>query len=239
MLVSTFNNKKIFLIKPQKKGEDKLQKLGKVHFPLCYPGGRKLAGFLVKRPDVVGMVKREDIFVAFDALEIRDDLLCVKDIPAATGDAAIKRLKLEWDICILWTGMDAKTRSGKDLGFIGDLNVNWKTGEVESFHVGDGSVAQSLVGHLDIPTSYLLGYDKGFMIVKDEVLQLKLSGGAAGIAGEQYAKAKEEGKKIAAKVDDAGAKALDQGSKDLGKQLGKTKGMFGAFMDEYKKASKE
>ena len=38
-------------------------------------------------------------------------------------------------------------------------------------------------------------------------------------------------------IDDAGSKALDKGSKALGKQLGKTKGMFGSFMSEYKKAA--
>ena len=50
----------------------------------------------------------------------------------------------------------------------------------------------------------------------------------------------EEGDKVkkGAKVlDDKGSVAVDKGSRALGKQLGKTRGMFKAFKDEYQKAS--
>lgn len=94
----------------------------------------------------------------------------------------------------------------------------------------------------------LRGYRDGAMIVSDAALDLEFSGGAAAKAaeasvkvaakaGEVGAKAKAQAKKGAAIIDDAGSKALDKGSKALGKQLGKTKGMFGSFMSEYKKAA--
>lgn len=38
-------------------------------------------------------------------------------------------------------------------------------------------------------------------------------------------------------LDDKGSVAVDKGSRALGKQLGKTRGMFKAFKDEYQKAS--
>ena len=44
-------------------------------------------------------------------------------------------------------------------------------------------------------------------------------------------------KKGAKVLDDKGSVAVDKGSRALGKQLGKTRGMFKAFRDEYQKAS--
>ena len=42
---------------------------------------------------------------------------------------------------------------------------------------------------------------------------------------------------VAKVLDDKGSVAVDKGSRALGKQLGKTRGMFKAFKDEYQKAS--
>ena len=38
-------------------------------------------------------------------------------------------------------------------------------------------------------------------------------------------------------LDEKGSVAVEKGSRALGKQLGKTRGMFSAFKDEFKKAS--
>jgi hypothetical protein len=150
--------------------------------------------------------------------------------------AARARLALDWDKCLIWAGMDAKTTDGKVLGFVNDAEFNSKTGEVSSFFVGDGGTAQALVGSVVIPASMLCGYEKGFMLVAPEAAHMELSGGVAGKAGESYAKAKYEGKKVAEKAGKAAGEAVDKGSKALGKQLGRTKGMFSSFMDEFKKA---
>ena len=94
----------------------------------------------------------------------------------------------------------------------------------------------------------LKGYRDGAMIVEDAAANLEFSGGAAAKAAEASvkvaarasevtAKAKVQAKKGAAVIDEKGSKALDKGSRALGKQLGKTKGMFGAFVSEYKKAA--
>ena len=74
------------------------------------------------------------------------------------------------------------------------------------------------------------------MVVDPAAAKLALSGGVAARAGEGYAKAKAQGSKVAKKMDAQVSRAVAKGSKALGRQLGKTKGMFGSFMDEYKKA---
>ncbi len=211
-------------------------RLGKIHNTVFAPDGKRVVGFFVARPDIAGMVKREDVFVALDSIAPCDGGLRVTKGDESFDAAARARLGVDWDKCLIWAGMDAKTTEDKILGFVNDAEFNSKTGEVSSFFVGDGGTAQALVGSVVIPTSMLRGYEKGFMIVAPEAARMELSGGVAGKAGESYAKAKYEGKKVAEKAGKAAGEAVDKGSKALGKQLGRTKGMFSSFMDEFKKA---
>lgn len=213
-----------------------LKRLGHIHMTVFDPDGRRVVGFLVKRPDVAGLVRRSDRFVALDALEQRGDDLVVIDRRWGTGTAAQRRLGLDWDRCIMWIGMDARTTKGKRLGLVSDAEFDRETGQVVSFFVGDGVVAETLVGALPIPVSMLRGCSKNCMVVDPAAERLALSGGVAARAGEGYAKAKAQGSKVAKKVDAQVSRAVAKGSKALGRQLGKTKGMFGSFMDEYKKA---
>lgn len=211
-------------------------RMGKVHNTVFAPDGRRVVGFLVSRPDLAGMVKRPDVFLALDSIAPCDGGVRVTGGDASYDDEAWQRLGLDWDRCIIWVGMDAKTTDGKVLGYVNDASFNTKTGVVETFMVGDGGVAQSLVGSVQIPAEMLRGYEKGFMLVAPEAAGMALSGGVAAKAGEGYAKAKYEGKKAAEKAGRAAGQAVDKGSKALGKQLGRTKGMFSSFVDEFKKA---
>lgn len=227
-----------------KKGE--LARVGQVRQVVFVPKGDRVVGLLVRRPDVAGMVKRPDAFVALDALETTDDGLEVTRPEDGMDEAAIERLGLDWDACILWTGMDAKTTDGKELGWIADVSFDPKTGLAESFFVGDGSVAETLVGDVVIPADMLVGYKDGFMLVKPEAASLSLNGGLAAKAGESYARAKLGGKKVAEKAGKVVGDAAQKGARGVGRAIGKAKknaggsprGMFGAFMREYKKASK-
>ena len=60
---------------------------------------------------------------------------------------------------------------------------------------------------------------------------------AAAKAAEASVVVGDKVKKVAKVLDDKGSVAVDKGSRALGKQLGKTRGMFKAFKDEYQKAS--
>ena len=211
-------------------------RLGKVHMTVFSPDGKRVVGFLVSRPDVAGMVKREDVFVALDSIAPCDGGVRVTKGKESYDDAARARLGIDWDACLLWSGMDARTTDGKVLGYVNDASFNTKTGAVEAFMVGDGGMAQSLVGSVQIPVDMMRGYEDGFMLVDPGAACLTLSGGMAAKAGEGYAKAKIEGKKAAAKAGKAAGEAVDKGSRVLGKQLGRTKGMFSSFVDEFKKA---
>ena len=230
--LSEFKGKPVYVPKKGKSGA--FERLGKAHTAVFSPEGTSVVGFLVSRPDIVGMVKRPDVFVALDAFEDVDGGFRVTMGAEAFDEHAQRRLFLDWDRCIMWDGVDTKTTAGKSLGYVGDVVFDGSTGEVDAFLVGDGNVAESLVGLLRVPASMLVGYEKGYMIVAPEAARQELTGGFAAKAGEATARAKIEGAKAAAMAEEA----VDKGSRALGRQLGKTKGMFGSFVDEFKKASK-
>lgn len=221
------------------------ERLGKVHNTVFSPDGRRVVGLLVRRPDVAAMVKRPDVFCAFDALAPCDGGLRVTRGADAYDAAAHKRLGIDWNACIIWEGMDARTTTGKVLGYVGDATFDATTGAVVSIGVGDGEVARSLVGLVEVPVDMLVGYEKGFLVVLPEAAKIAASGGVAAKAGEGYARAKAAGTEAVEKVRergevavDAASEAVESGSRALGRQLGRTKGMFGNFVSEFKKASK-
>ncbi len=201
----------------------KLSKLGKVHMAVFSSDGKDLVGLLVHRPDVVGMVKREDAFVAWDSFEPYEKGLKVTRRDDGMDDAARKRLGVDWDACIMWTGMDAKTVGGKKLGYINDVEFSEKTGKVSRFFIGDGGVSRAIVGSFEVPPSLVKGYSNGYMILSDEAANLELGGGLAAKAGEGYAAAKVKGAQFNKKTTAATVEAIDKGSFALGKAIGKAK----------------
>lgn len=198
-----------------------LRRIGRVHYPVFSPDGRRLVGLLVKRPDVAGMVKREDAFCAWDRVSAIDAGLLVSG-EAALDAAAIERLGLDWDRCIIWSGMDVATRSGKALGRVADLTVG-PEGDVERILVTDGDWAETFVGAVPVTMDLVVGVVKQRMIVADEVDDLELTGGMAAAAGEAFGKAKLKGSELATKAGAAAGSAIDKGSFALGKALGSAK----------------
>ena len=245
MLVGDFQGLKVYKLPAENKRTQKdgtprqPRKLGKIHYPVFCPEGTRMVGFMVRQPDIAGMIKQPDRFVARDCLKIYEGVPCVSDEgnKAAYDEAAAKRLGVDLDRCLIWTGMDVLTESGKRVGYCANVAFDGKTGAVQHFELTEGGASNALVGHREMPVGDLKGYRDGAMIVADEVLDIGFSGGAAAVAAEASVKVTAGVKKGAAALDEHGSKAVAKGSRALGKQLGKTKGMFGNFMSEYKKAA--
>lgn len=244
MLVGTLQGVRVWLAKPKGKQDKKdgrptsSKYLGKVHLPVFTPNGQRIVGFMVKQPDIAGMIKQPDRFVALDAFAVDDDgSLLVADVRESFDAAAAKRLGVDLDACIIWTGMDVQTKSGTKLGYCADASFNYRTGAVDMFKLTPSGASSALIGYLEMPASYLVGYAKGTMVVKDEASQLEFSGGAAAKAAEASVKASEGVKKGAKVLDEKGSEAVEKGSHALGRQIGKTAGAFKEFSSEYKKAA--
>ena len=202
---------------------DKYTKLGKVHAAVFSPNGKRVVGFTVKRPDIAGMVKREDAFLAWDSFSAAEKDLVVTRRKDALDEAAIKRLSLNWDACIMWSGMDAKTTDGKPLGYVSDAEFDEKTGAVTRFFTNDGGMARALIGSFVITPNMVRGYKNGFRIVDASAGAPQLDGGLAGAAGEGYARAKAKGSELGKKAGAVAGEAVDKGSFALGRMLGKAK----------------
>lgn len=203
---------------------DKYQKLGRVHAAVFTPDGKHVAGFTIKRPDVAGMVKRADAFLARDSLKVVDEKTVLVTRPeGGLDEAALRRLDLDWDRCIMWSGMDAKTTAGKPLGYVSDAEYDEGSGAVTRFFTADGGMARALIGSFVITPDMVRGYRDGFMIVEPGDKSVQLDGGLAGAAGEGYARAKAGASEVGKKVGAAAGEAVDKGSFALGRVLGKAK----------------
>lgn len=227
--IGLLTGQRVLLFKKSTKAKDgtvtdKYQKFGRVRAAVFTPDGKRVAGFVVKRPDVAGMVKRADAFVAWDSLKRMDEKTLLVSRPEdGLDDAALRRLELDWDRCIMWSGMDAKTTDGKPLGYVSDAEYDEKTGEVTRFFTADGGMARALIGSFVITADMVRGYRDGFMIVDARGKSVALDGGLAGAAGEGYARAKAGASEVGKKVGAAAGEAVDKGSLALGRALGKAK----------------
>ncbi|MBF4809565.1 MAG: hypothetical protein HXK23_05040, partial [Lancefieldella parvula] len=202
-------------------GEERFSKLGKIHNVVFAPfkqgQSSQVVGVMVQKPDIAGMIKQDDAFVTLESLETIEQGLCVKDPENNVDKAAIKRLNLDFDTCILWHGMEARTKSGKSLGYVSGAEFDQFTGVVSAFLVGDGAGSEALVGSFSIKPEWLLGYSNGAMVLSDEAADAQLTGGLAAKAGEGYAAAAAKASEATAKAGKAVAEATEKGAFALGK----------------------
>lgn len=208
-------------------GEERFSKLGRIHNVVFAPFKKgqpsQVVGVMVQKPDIAGMIKQEDAFVTLESLETIEQGLCVKEPEKNIDKSAIKRLNLDFDNCILWHGMEARTKSGKSLGYVSGAEFDQFTGVVSAFLVGDGAGSEALVGSFAIKPEWLLGYSNGAMVLSDEAADAQLTGGLAAKAGEGYAAAAAKASEATAKAGKAVAEATEKGAFALGKTLAKAK----------------
>lgn len=198
------------------------KRIGRLHHLVFSPDGTRVVGAMVKRPDVAGMVKREDQFVALDRIFDYEKGVIVQGDEAFDQEAA-KRLGVDLDRCLIWEGMDVVTEQGDPLGYIADIEFDGKTGELQQVNAIDSGMSQSLVGSVPIPPELVLGYRKGAMVVKAEAKDLKLTGGIMEAAGTAVGKAQVKAKEAGEKTGKVVGEAVDKGSFALGRAIGHAK----------------
>lgn len=202
--------------------EPKPKRLGRLHHLVFSPDGRRVVGAMVKRPDVAGMVKREDQFVALDRIFDYENGVIVQG-EDAFDRAAAKRLGVDLDRCLIWDGMDVVTEKGDPLGYVVDITFDGSTGELQQVNSVDSGMSQSLVGSVPIPGDLVLGYRRGAMVVKQEAKDLQLTGGIMGAAGTAVGKAQVKAKEAGEKTGKVVGEAVDKGSFALGRAIGHAK----------------
>ena len=245
-------------------GKKGTKRIGKVRRFVFHPKEKRVVGFVVKRPDLLGMFRRKDLFVAVSGYEIEDGRIVVSNDPAATNRAACKALGVDWDACVLWVGLPVMTEDGDALGVVGSVTFDRKTGVVDSVTTDSGATANALLGKREIPANLVKGFRRGMgaalaqtgaegeeseevvlgaILVAEEARNIAVEGGLAEKAGEATAvvvdkahTAVDKAKPVASAAAKKTGEVVNKGAYAPGKQIAATKGMFSGFKEEYDKA---
>lgn len=245
-------------------GKKGTKRIGKVRRFVFHPKEKRVVGFVVKRPDLLWMFRRKDLFVAVSGYEIEDGRIVVSNDPAATNRAACKALGVDWDACVLWVGLPVMTEDGDALGVVGSVTFDRKTGVVDSITTDSGATANALLGKREIPASLVKGFRRGMgaalaqtgaegeeseevvlgaILVAEAARDIAVEGGLAEKAGEATAvvvdkahTAVDKAKPVASAAAKKTGEVVNKGAYATGKQIAATKGMFSGFKEEYDKA---
>ena len=245
-------------------GKKGTKRIGKVRRFVFHPKEKRVVGIVVKRPDLLWMFRRKDLFVAVSGYEIEDGRIVVSNDPAATNRAACKALGVDWDACVLWVGLPVMTEDGDALGVVGSVTFDRKTGVVDSVTTDSGATANALLGKREIPANLVKGFRRGMgaalaqtgaegeeseevvlgaILVAEEARDIAVEGGLAEKAGEATAvvvdkahTAVDKAKPVASAAAKKTGEVVNKGAYATGKQIAATKGMFSGFKEEYDKA---
>lgn len=216
--------------------KNKSRRIGKVRRFVFHPSEKRCIGVVIKRPDIALMFHRSDMFVALDSFKFIDGELQVTDEAKGTDTAAIKRLGVNWDNCVLWLGMQLVTESGETLGRVGDISFDAETGKVQGVRLDEGMTAAALLGTTIIPAKMIKGFrwgigdalkqadndiienddaqesweDRGAILVSNDAMFLDAEGGLAESAARGTAMAGIKAKEAAAVAKEKAAEAAEK-----------------------------
>lgn len=244
-------------------GKKGTRRIGKVRRLVFHPKEKRVIGFIVKRPDLLWMFRRKDVFVSLDGYDEVDGRLVVRNEGAATDRGACKALGVDWDSCVLWGGLPVMTEGGETLGTVGSVTFNRLTGAIDAIEADSGATANALLGVREIPASLIKGFRRGMgsalaytsnesqeddavvygaILVADEAKNITTEGGLAEQAGKATAvvadkaqTAVDKAKPVVSEAAKKTGEAVNKGAYTTGKQLSKTKTMFSDFKEEYDK----
>lgn len=248
-------------------GKRGTKRIGKIRSFVFHPKEKRVIGFIVKRPDLLWMFKRKNMFVSIDGYDLIDGRVVVRDEKAATDNAAYRAFGVKSEECLLWIGLPLMTEDGTNFGVVENVTFNEVTGTISSVEASTGMTANALLGKREIPADLISGFRKGkgvalsysetpqvgeeelepvlgCILVSDEVKELQTEGGIAEKAGAATAVAIDKGKKAVAPVTEKAGEvakktgeAVNKGAYATGKQINKSKTMFSDFKEEFDKAS--
>ena len=213
MRIANLLHTKVYVPSTSKKKDFK--KLGRVKDIVFSADGRYLVGLSVKRPDIAGMVARDDVFVAIDSIVLDDGVIQVLNNTDGLGAKAINRLKLNYDKCIIWLGMDVITENNTSLGRVVDIDVDPNTFLITNVYASESGFSETLIGATKIPEYMVIGLNRNCMLLDDRACGLKPMGGVAKASAEVVTSIKDTTAKQVEKLD----KALDSKTRELGTML--------------------
>ena len=166
-------------------------RVGRVVQVLFHPTEPRVVGLLVERSDIALVIRRRDRMLALDRATFGEHGVKVSGAEAWDASAS-RRLGVDWDRSVIWSGMPVRTESGTAVGSVRDAVFDPTTGELNALGLSGGVTADVAVGVRDLPASLVRGFDGEAIVVADETAEIKVDGGAAAVAGRGAAVAKAE-----------------------------------------------
>lgn len=260
-----FTDKRVYRVTSKGNNEDQAKGIGRVRSVVFHPEVNVCVGIMVHRPDAALMFHRPDQFVALDRLSIVDGDIVVDGAGDSVDKAAEKRLGINVDDCVVWSGLAVVTRDKERLGYVGETRFDLETGMVKEVVVHSGAAKDALLGRFVLPSDLIAGFKwgvgdvivlgengageeeglRGGLVVDARAKELATQGGVAAAAGKASAVASNQVRKVKVKVKpkvEAATKAAGQATtKGLyvtGRQISRAGNMFGDFKKEFKKGLK-
>lgn len=258
--------RRVWTERPRKNDPDATKKVGRIRAFVFHPTEPRCVGFLVKRPDIALMFHRSDLFVAFNGFHLQGSDIVLNDDAGSKDRAACKALGINLDECVIWVGLPVLTEDGTTLGVVDDVIYDGQTGHVLRLEISQGATANTLLGQRIIPAEDVCGFRRGAgtqlamadegdeqalgaLLVRDTAKAVQVEGGVAEKAGaatavatdkvqRTYKKVRKVAKPKVEEASKAAGKAVEKGAFATGRQIGRTKGMFHNFADEFKKGMK-
>lgn len=192
-------------------GRRRRKKIGKVTVGVFHPTKKRLVGYLVKRPDVAGMVKREDRFLAFDRVRVtkgeKGDEIEPPDEEGTWDKQACKRLGIDYERCVVWEGMPMRTTDDKLLGYVDYVGYDPTSGKVAWVACSESAGSRALLGITKVPGRDIKGYADGAIQLKKSEDEFVPEGGLAAKAGAASVKTKQKAGEVGKKASVAAHKA--------------------------------
>ena len=159
-------------------GKKGTKRIGKIRRFVFHPKEKRVIGFVVKRPDLLWMFHRADVFVPIDGYDLVDGRVIIRPDAAASGKAYCKKEGLNWDDCVLWVGLPVMSEDGESYGIVGNVTFNRITGTVDCFETDNGATSNALLGKRTIPADMVRGFKRGMGAALANM-------GAEGVEGEE------------------------------------------------------
>jgi uncharacterized protein YrrD len=187
------------------------KKIGRIIDVLFHPSEPRVVGFIVERPDILMMVKRNDNYLALDSATIEEDRVLVSG-KGAFGSAAARRLGFDWEKSVVWRGMPVRTESGRLLGEVRDALFEESDGKLDTVGLTGGVTADVALGVRDFDAALVIGFRTDAVVVADKVFAVETDGGVAAAAGRGTAVAKDQAGKAAVAATKAAKTAAAYGT---------------------------
>lgn len=220
-MLQTKNAHKCKVFVKNKKG--RVKKFGKVRNVVFYPDKPRAVGVIVKRPDLLWMIKRKDRFAAIDKVSLLEDGNIIVDLmdSDAWDNRACKRLGVDFDECIIWDNMAVRNMQGQELGLISNIEIDDDC-KIACVDISSGGAERALLGAANIDASKLKGYDANAQAIIADIQpeEVEVSGGVAGKAGEAWAKGTHRVSESQADISDKAAKNIEDTAVAAGEAIG-------------------